>query len=280
MLNPQERVWGPSPSSAAPQPPTRGAEEPRLAARIPVCPCGCGHGSIQDWITPTSAGPPSPKTPGTPPLLLPAGPSCRDWGVWEVPRPLGVGWAAEGPPIQVVPDPVDTSRSSNHHSLLRVGSPLCPPIPVPGGAGTGTGLWGRAGDTPGWLWGHSEGLWVIALGTGRHQDRGDMQGVPRDVHWGCGDGHTLVPTGAPLPWQRPTQRDQRPGLKEKVENPRSSIPSAVRERRGGRRASIAPRGPSHRPPPPPWTIPPGSAPRHCIYVLRMLFYQTLDSIPN
>lgn len=98
MLNPQERVWGPSPSSAAPQPPTRGAEEPRLAARIPVCPCGCGHGSIQDWITPTSAGPPSPKTPGTPPLLLPAGPSCRDWGVWEVPRPLGVGWAAEGPP--------------------------------------------------------------------------------------------------------------------------------------------------------------------------------------
>lgn len=131
-----------------------------------MCPCGCGHGSIQDWITPTSAGPPSPKTPGTPPLLLPARPSCRDWGVWEVPRPLGVGWAAEGPPIQVVPDPVDTSRSSHHHSLLWVGSPLCPPIPVPGGCRDRHRAMGTcAGDTPGRLWGHSEGLWVIALGT-------------------------------------------------------------------------------------------------------------------
>lgn len=61
-----------------------------------------------------------------------------------------------------------------------------------------------------------------------------MQGVPRDVHWGGGDGHTPVPTGAPLPWQWP-------GLKKRRKIPGAALPSAVTERRGGRRASIAPR---------------------------------------
>lgn len=228
--NPQERVWGPSPSSAPPQPPTPGAEEPRLAARMPVCPCGCGHESIQDWITPTSTGPPGPKPRRHPHCCCQPGPGAeagvcgKCLGPWEQDglqrdpqsRWSQTPWILPGPPTIT--------------TCFGWGQLCAPPIPVLGSAGTDTGLWGHVqgthlggcGDTV-----RGSGLlhWGHTVGPGGHQDRGDMQGVPRDVHWGCGDGHTPVPTGAPLPWQRPA-------LKEKVENHRSSTPECCKGAQG------------------------------------------------
>lgn len=106
----------------------------------------------------------------------------------------------------------------------------------------------RAGDTPGRLWGHSEGLWVVALGA-----HGGARETPGP--WGytgmcTGVVGTDTPTGAPLPWLWPARRDQRPGLKKRRKIPGAAPPSAVRERRGGRRGSTAPGGPNHRPPSP------------------------------
>lgn len=105
------------------------------------------------------------------------------------------------------------------------GVTFVPPIPGPrGAAGTHTGLWGHVqgthlggcGDTV-----RGSGLlhWGCTVGPEGHQDFRGAQGVPRDVQWGRGDGHTLVPTAAPLPWLWPPRRDQRPGLKRRRKSP-------------------------------------------------------------
>lgn len=96
-------------------------------------------------LRPRARGPPAPKPREHPHSWCQPGPAAvtgvcgKCLGPWE--------WDGLQRDPQVFPDPVDTSRSSHHHSLLWVGSPLCPPIPVPRGAGTDTGLWGHVQGT-------------------------------------------------------------------------------------------------------------------------------------
>lgn len=229
----------PRKGSGIPQP---HPEPPRLPPpgqqRIPVCPRGCGDGSIQDWITPTS-----PKSPGTPPLLLPAGPGAGigvcgkclspwEWdGLQRDPQP---GWSQTP---QIPPAP----------SLPALdGVTFVSPTPVPrGAAGTDTGLWGHPWGALGTPLGGS-GDTVRGSGDTRW-GQGDTRavGIHRDVLWGGGDGHTPVTTGAPLPWVRPARRDQRPGLKESRKIPRSGTPGGCQGAQGCQEGQ-------HRPPP---TIP-------------------------
>nr|XP_005497676.1 collagen alpha-4(IV) chain-like isoform X1 [Zonotrichia albicollis]XP_005497677.1 collagen alpha-4(IV) chain-like isoform X2 [Zonotrichia albicollis]XP_026655117.1 collagen alpha-4(IV) chain-like isoform X3 [Zonotrichia albicollis] len=194
---------------------------PRLSARIPGCPCGCGHESIQDWITPTST-----KPWGHPHSCCQPGPGASTGVCGKCLSP----WEWAG--LQRDPQ----SRWSQTLGYLQsytitpcFGWTFVPPIPVPRGAvGTDIGLWG-----------HCRGHTWVALGTqGDTRTVGICRGSPGMCTGVMGTG-TPMPTGAPLPWQWP-------GLKKRREIPGAALPGAVMEHKGGRRARSPP---GYKPPP-------------------------------